>query len=323
MNNGLSGLALFLISLGATFIGLFLFFPIFFGIARLFGLYTIVEEKQAKVYVLFGKVIAVIDQPGLHMLIFKIGIKAPIVNFLGKCYTLDLRLDQEYLRSTPVNSEEGAPMGIGVWYEMFISDPVAYLFKNADPRGSLSANVSNSTVRCLSNLPLDKMLQDRHAMSQTVRAEVSPKSDEWGYQLGSVYIRKVHFRDVLMIRQIEQKVVNRLRQVTSAIRQAGTNQVDVITSSAERQAATEFAKARSVRPEMIGQALREIGQDPDVLDAVFATLEVERLIKANAEITLIPDQSSEALVSLLASGIDPRPVHPPIAVGPPPPPRQS
>ena len=94
-----------------------------------------------------------------------------------------------------------------------------------------------------------------------------------------------------MIRQIEQKVVNRLRQVTSAIRQAGTNQVDIITSSAERQAATEFAKARSVRPQMIGQALREIGQDSDVLNAVFTTLEVERLIKANAEITLIPEQT--------------------------------
>jgi hypothetical protein len=155
-----------------------------------------------------------------------------------------------------------------------------------------------------------------------VRGEVSPKAEEWGYQLGSVYVRKVHFRDNLMIRQIEQKVVNRLRQVTSAIRQAGTNQVDIITSSAERQAATEFAKARSVRPQMIGQALREIGQDADVLDAVFATLEVERLIKANAEITLIPDQTTEPLVSLLASGIDPRPVHPAIAAAPPPPPSQ-
>ena len=48
-----------------------------------------------------------------------------------------MRLDQEYLRSQPVNSEEGAPMGIGIWYEMYISDPVAFLFKNADPRGSL------------------------------------------------------------------------------------------------------------------------------------------------------------------------------------------
>jgi hypothetical protein len=95
-----------------------------------------------------------------------------------------LRLDQEYLRSTPVNSEEGAPMGIGVWYEMFISDPVAYLFKNADPRGSLATNVGNSTVHCLNNLKLSDMLEDRHAMSQSVRAEVSPQSQEWGYSLG-------------------------------------------------------------------------------------------------------------------------------------------
>jgi hypothetical protein len=114
---------------------------------------------------------------------------------------LDLRLDQEYLRSQPVNSEEGAPMGIGIWYEMWVDDPVAFLFKNTDPRGSLRANLSNATVRCLSNMPLAEMLQTRHNMSQTVRQEVTSKSQEWGYQLGSVYIRKVHFRDVGMIRQ--------------------------------------------------------------------------------------------------------------------------
>src|SRR6185437_3834424 len=200
-------LAHFLIAAVASFIGMFIAVPIGFGILRLFGLYTIVEEKQCKVYVLFGKVVATINEPGLHLLVFKLGIKAPLVSFLGKCNTLDMRLDQQYLRSTPVNSEEGAPMGIGVWYEMFISDPVAYLFKNADPRGSLAANVGNSTVRCLSNLKLADMLQDRHAMSQTVRAEVSPQSEEWGYSLGSAYVRKVHFRDAEMIKQIEEKVV--------------------------------------------------------------------------------------------------------------------
>ena len=73
-------------------------------------------------------------------------------------------------------------MGIGIWYEMFISDPVAYLFKNADPRGSLRANVSSATVRCLSNMPLGDMLENRHAMSQTVRSEVSPKSQRVGLQ---------------------------------------------------------------------------------------------------------------------------------------------
>jgi regulator of protease activity HflC (stomatin/prohibitin superfamily) len=247
----------------------------------------------------------VIAEPGLHLLWLRLGPHAMLVRFFGRVHEIDTRLDQEYLRSNPVNTEEGTPMGVGVWYEMRVKDPVDYLFKNVDPRGSLRANVANAAVRNLSNLPLNEMLESRHSMSRTVRKEVAPKAEEWGYQLGSIYIRKVHFRDVLMIRQIEQKVVNRLRQVTSAIRQAGTNQVDIITSSAERQAATEFAKARSVRPQMIGQALREIGQDPDVLNAVYTTLEVERLVKANAETTLIPDQDVETLVSFLASGIDP------------------
>jgi hypothetical protein len=199
-----------------------------------------------------------------------------------------MRLDQEYLRSQPVNSEEGAPMGIGIWYEMFVSDPVSYLFKNADPRGSLAANVGNATVRCLSNLKLANMMENRHAMSQTVRAEVSPKSHEWGYKLGSVYIRKVHFRDTGMIRGIEEKVVNRLRQVTSAIKQDGANQVSIITSTAERQAAIEFAKAAAMRPRIVGAALEKISQDPEIANAMFETLEMQKIVEGAAEITMLP-----------------------------------
>src|SRR5438552_16470073 len=113
------------------------------------------------------------------------------------------------------------------------------------------------------------MLQDRHAMSQAVRDEVSPRSQEWGYRLGSVYIRKVHFRDTQMIKQIEEKVVNRLRQVTSAIQQDGLNQVSVIRSNAERQAAVEFAKAAALRPRIVGAALQRINSDPEVAAALF------------------------------------------------------
>jgi regulator of protease activity HflC (stomatin/prohibitin superfamily) len=297
MNN----IQLFFIAAGGTFFGLLILFPMAFGFLRLFGLYTIVEERQSKVYVLFGKVVAVIDQPGLHLLIFKLGIKAPLVNFLGKVHTLDLRLDQVYLRSNPVNSEEGAPMGIGVWYEMFISDPVAYLFKNADPRGSLAANVSNSTVRCLSNMKLADMLENRHPMSQTVRAEVSPQSQEWGYSLGSTYIRKVHFRDGEMIKQIEEKVVNRLRQVTAAIKQDGSNQVNIIASTAEQRASIEFAKAAAMRPQIVGAALQKISQDPEICDALFQTLETQNIIDGQASITLIP-KNSKFLGELVASG---------------------
>ncbi len=278
----------FLIATAATFVGLLILEPILLGLMRLFGLYTVVQERRSRVYVLFGKVLAILDEPGLYFLWRQLGPSALIVNWLGQCHVLDMRLDQEYLRSQPVNSEEGAPMGIGIWYEMFISDPVAYLFKNADPRGSLAANVGNATVRCLSNLKLSEMMENRHAMSLSVRSEVSPKSREWGYQLGSVYIRKVHFRDAGMIRQIEEKVVNRLRQVTSAIKQDGANQVSIITSTADRLAAVEFAKAAAMRPEIVGAALQEIARAPDIAKAMFDILEVGKVTEGQAEITLVP-----------------------------------
>ncbi len=275
--------------------------PVALGVARILGVYAIVRERQCRVYVLFGKVIGTLDDPGFYFLWPRLGWKALFVGWLGRCHVTDMRLDQAYLRSQPVNSEEGAPMGIGIWYEMFISDPVAYLFKNADPRGSLAANVGNSTVRCLSNLPLAKMLVDRHPMSRTVREEVTPKSNEWGYKLGSIYIRKVHFRDPEMIRQIESKVVNRLRQVTSAIRQDGANQVSIIRSTAERQAAIEFGKASAVRPAIVGKAMANICSDPEVAQTVFEILETQRIVDGECNLTLVRMPAHGMLADMLTA----------------------
>jgi hypothetical protein len=235
----------------------------------------------------------------LHLLWGKLGPRAILVRLFGQMHVLDLQLDQEYLRSQPVNSEEGAPMGLGMWYEMFISDPVAYLFKNTDPRGSLRANVGSTTVRALSNMKLTDMLETRHAMSALVRAEVSPKAHEWGYKLGSVYIRKVHFRDAGMVAQIEEKVTNRLKQVTSAIRQDGVNQVSLITGGAEKQAAVEFAKAAALRPQILGKVLGEIMSRPRVGEALFTVLETQMLLNSKAEIALLP--RTESLLSALVA----------------------
>ncbi|MFY0579149.1 SPFH domain-containing protein [Cystobacter fuscus] len=291
-----------LIGIIAGFIAMGVGVPVVLGLCRMLGLYAIVEERTCRVYVFLGKVLGVLDEPGLHFLWARLGWKALLVNWFGRCHVIDLRLDQQYLRSQAVNSEEGAPMGIGIWYEMYISDPLKYLFENADPRGSLAANVSNAAVRCLSNMKLADMLENRHGMSRTVRAEVSPMSHAYGYQLGSVYIRKVHFRDEGMIRQIEEKVVNRLRQVTSAIRQDGANQVSILTSSADRQAAIAFAKAAALRPQIVGEALRRISQDPEVAKAMFEILEVQRLQDGTAKVTLVPEsQKNDLLTQMLAA----------------------
>jgi hypothetical protein len=115
-----------------------------------------------------------------------------------------------------------------------------------------------------------------------------------------VYIRKVHFRDAGMIKQIEEKVVNRLRQVTSAIKQDGANQVSIITSSAERAAAVEFAKAAATRPRVVGEALRRICEDPEVAEAMFQVLETNQLLEGQAAIALVP-QGRELLADLMSA----------------------
>jgi regulator of protease activity HflC (stomatin/prohibitin superfamily) len=152
-------------------------------------------------------------------------------------------------------------------------------------------------------------------MSQTVRAEVSPQSHEWGYKLGSVYIRKVHFRDSQMIKQIEEKVVNRLRQVTSAIKQDGANQVSIITSTAERQAAVEFAKAAAMRPRIVGEALNKVAADPQVEGAMFEILEIQKIVESKARIILIPEKGGILPELLASTSRSPEPAVPLSAVG--------
>src|SRR5687767_4430166 len=98
----------------ATFVGCFIIIPAILGLARAFGLYVIVPERRCYVYMLFGKVIGTIDEPGLHFLSPLMGWKTFVIPWMGQRHVLDMRLDQEYLRSQPVNSEEGAPMGIGI-----------------------------------------------------------------------------------------------------------------------------------------------------------------------------------------------------------------
>ena len=89
--------------------------------------------------------------------------------------------------------------------------------------------------------------------------------------------------------------------MTSAIKQDGANQVSIITSTAERQAAIELSKAAAIRPQIVGDALQKISQDQDIARAMFEILETQRLLDSKAEITMVPQQSG-LLGNLLAAG---------------------
>ncbi|MFD2110885.1 SPFH domain-containing protein [Thiorhodococcus fuscus] len=275
-----------------------IYIPLLLAIARILGLYAVVVEREAQVFTLFGKVIGTLDEPGLRFPLAHFGVKALLVPFFGKLYRVPTTLRQHYLRDQMVNSEEGTPMGVGIWYEMQVSDPVSYLFRNANPESSLQANVASSTISTLSNLEMDKMLEDRHQLSRRVRATVSPLSEQWGYKLGSVYIRKVAFTDRQMVDNITEKVVKRLVQVTSAMKQDGENRVGLIKSQTAFKVSQKMAEAAAARPAIVGDALNAIAQkDSEVLDAVMEVMETEQLIQSGAAVEVLPS-GSEILVQV-------------------------
>jgi regulator of protease activity HflC (stomatin/prohibitin superfamily) len=267
------------------------FIPVVLGLGRFFCIYAIVHECEAQVFTLFGKVIGTLDTPGLHFPIKPFGARALLLPFFGKRYQVNTALRQHYLRGQMVNSEEGTPMGVGIWYEMQVNDPVAYLFNNTNPEGSLEANVASSTISTLSNLEMEKMLEDRHSLSRTVRAAVSPLSEKWGYKLGSVYIRKVAFTDQAMVDNITDKVVKRLVQVTSAMKQDGENRVGLIFSQTANKVSQKMAEAAAARPRIVGETLNAVGQeDPEILDTVMDVMETEKLLESGASVELIPQE---------------------------------
>ena len=282
-----------------TFILGLMFIPVMMQVLKLFGLFVCIRECESQVYTLFGKVIGTLDTAGLAFPISHFGPRAMLVPFFGKRYAVNTALRQHYLRSQMVNSEEGTPMGVGIWYEMRVKDPVSYLFTNANPDGSLQANVTSSTISTLSNLEMEMMLEDRHSLSRTVRQTVSPLSEQWGYQLGSVYIRKVEFTDAQMVHNITDKVVKRLVQVTSAMKQDGENRVGLIKSETAYKVSQKMAEAAAARPDIVGTELNEIAKtDPEILESVLQVMEVNNLLDSSASVDLLPD-NSQYLIQLV------------------------
>lgn len=276
----------FFLALLAGVVGTFVGTVLITALGAMFQLWRVLPERTVLVYTFFGKVIGQVEEPGLFFPISHFGPRALLLPFFGKAYSVNTAIYQSYLRNQLVNSEEGAPMGVGVWFEMYVSDPKAYLFQNSDPLGSLKANVATAVVKQLSNLKLDVLLEDRDALSQKVREEVSPTSRQWGFNLGSTYIRKVAFRDRGMIAEIQRKVVNRLRQVTAAMKQAGENEVAIIHSEADKKASQRLGQAQAVRPEIVGRALAEIQREPQVAESLFALLDIQATLKSSGKIVL-------------------------------------
>ena len=118
-----------LIALGA-FLASFIAFPILLGVLRFLGAYDLVPERHAHVYVLFGQVLAVLDEPGIYCLWTRIGLKALILRLLGKRHVVDpWAVLSDFGRKARYALEEGATHvnRLGDTRNVIVRDPVPVL----------------------------------------------------------------------------------------------------------------------------------------------------------------------------------------------------
>src|SRR3954454_10846926 len=108
-----------IIGVFATFVGT----SVLVAFGRMFQLWRVLPERTVIVYTFFGKVVGQVDEPGIFFPIFHFGPKALLFPFFGKAYVVKNPIYQSYLRNQLVNSEEGAPMGVGIWFEVFVNNP--------------------------------------------------------------------------------------------------------------------------------------------------------------------------------------------------------
>ncbi|MFD0579557.1 hypothetical protein [Dactylosporangium darangshiense] len=78
-----------IIDIGALIAG-FLAVPILLGVARAFGAFVIVRERQCIVFELFGTVRLVLDNPGLHFPWLRLGPAAALLPLFGRRHVVEL-----------------------------------------------------------------------------------------------------------------------------------------------------------------------------------------------------------------------------------------
>ena len=102
-----------------------------------------------------------------------------------------------------------------------------------------------------------------------------------------------------MIKQIEEKVVNRLAAGDFRDQAGGRQPGERDHQFGGARGALEFAKAAAIRPGTLGQALQEIAQEAAVSNALFDVLETQKLTQGDAQLVMVSSGGQARLLTEL------------------------
>jgi regulator of protease activity HflC (stomatin/prohibitin superfamily) len=229
-------------------------------LAFLFRRATIeVEDEEAVVVTNFGKLVAVLKTPGLHVHLPKL---FPWV----KAQHVSLRRDFRSIENVYVNDARGTTLLVDLWVEFRIEDPEKALFSVADWDRSIVNLVSHAATSILGNREFISILEDRTELSHLVQQDIEKETARWGLKVEFAFIRNVSLRPEVS-QLIFESISARLERAKADIDELGRIHVAKLEAETQVRVSGLVAEAKGQYPQAIGRALARLQSRPDVFAA--------------------------------------------------------
>lgn len=218
-----------------------------------------VEDEHTVLVTRFGKLVATLERPGLHLWPSRV---LPWVTVRPVSRARDFRV----LHAVHANDARGTSVLADVWVELRVVDPARALFAVEDWDKATLNLVVHAALATLASRDFQQILDDRDQLGEQLRRDVSHETERWGVRIEQAFIRHVALLPEVS-RQVFGKVAARLEHARAVIEEQGRLDVARLEARTERQVAELVARARGQYPVAVGRALKVLGERPAVLKA--------------------------------------------------------
>ncbi len=210
--------------------------------ALTFGIYP----DESLLVLRFGRLARRVDEPGLHVLIDGF---APWTRTLR----VSRRIQATLLRDIEVHDVGGTELGVDVFVEFQVVDPVKATFAIENLSESVIKLVSHAVITVLGARTFDEILRDSGSLSEGVQAEIRSEAAAWGVEVRKVLLQQMR-PSSMATEQILAEVAARLEKMKARIEEEGRQAVALLHARTAAEIAVRIAKARGQYPRAIGKA---------------------------------------------------------------------
>lgn len=218
-----------------------------------------VEDEHVVVVTSFGKLVATLDRPGLHVFPTK---WLPWVTVQPVSVARDFRT----FHHVHVNDAQGTTVLVDLWVELKVVDPVKALFAVEDWDKATLNLVVHDAMAILGSRNFQQILDDRSELGAQLQHDVSQETERWGVRVERVFVRNVALLPEVS-RQVFGTVGARLDRARAVVQELGRLDAAQLEAETAKRVAALVAEAKAQYPLAVGRAMEAMKAAPKVLVA--------------------------------------------------------